>query len=120
MDFYLSGDGRVSLGQYWLKWLLPVIGFWIVYGAVISMLGLFSMEAYMAGQIGANTFMAYLPGLVLIWPTFAVGAKRLHDIGWNGWLMILVFVPLANLVIFVVTWFIPGNRGENRYGPEPG
>lgn len=119
MDFYLSGDGRVSLGQYWLKWLLPVFGFWILYGLVISMFGLFSLEAYLEGQIGPATFMAYLPGLLLIWPSFAVGAKRLHDIGWNGWLMLLVFVPIGNIVIWVATWFIPGNRGDNRYGPEP-
>lgn len=118
MEFYLSGNGRVSLGQYWLKWMLPVFGFYIVFGIILGGLGLMSVDPT-TGQPGAGFLVLYLPMLLLIWPSFAIGAKRLHDIGWNGWLMLLSLIPIASLVILVVTWFIPGNQGENKYGPDP-
>ena len=57
--------------------------------------------------------------LILLWPGIAVSVKRLHDIGWTGWLILLSLVPIAGLVITVVNWFIPGNSGDNKYGPDP-
>lgn len=41
--------------------------------------------------------------------------QRAHDFDSSGWLSLLVFVPLVALVF----WFIPGTRGENRFGKRP-
>lgn len=38
--------------------------------------------------------------------------KRSHDFNTGGWLAILLFVPIVNLLF----WFFPGTRGDNRYG----
>ena len=35
--------------------------------------------------------------------------------GFGGWLALLLLVPVANLAF----WFIPGKRGDNRYGAQP-
>ncbi len=40
--------------------------------------------------------------------------QRCHDFDTTGWLALLWFVPIANLVF----WFIPGTDGPNRYGPR--
>jgi uncharacterized membrane protein YhaH (DUF805 family) len=121
MDFYLSGNGRVSIGQYWLRWVLPVLALMIVAFAALYALGLMNMDAYLeTGQYPTGMLVLFGVSVLLIWPSFAVGAKRLHDIGWNGWLMLLSLVPIASLVITIVTLFIPGNRGDNKYGPQVG
>jgi uncharacterized membrane protein YhaH (DUF805 family) len=33
-----------------------------------------------------------LLGIVLLWPHFAIGAKRLHDMGQTGWLIAVPYV----------------------------
>lgn len=46
------------------------------------------------------------------WFIFATGARRCHDIGWNGWVQLIPFVGIVLL-------FCPGDKGENKYGSSP-
>lgn len=41
--------------------------------------------------------------------------QRAHDLNTSGWLSLILLIPLAGFVFFIV----PGSRGENRYGPRP-
>lgn len=41
--------------------------------------------------------------------------RRAHDFNNSGWLSLLIFVPLVNLIFL----FIPGSQGENDYGAPP-
>lgn len=124
MDFYLSLNGRVSLGQYWLRFMLPLI---VIY-AVLMFIVFSTMGSSMADIDPSNPLAIYttgpgiilaIVGLIVLWPSIAISVKRLHDIGWTGWLVLLSLVPIASLVIVVVNWFIPGNQGDNKYGPDP-
>ncbi len=60
-----------------------------------------------------------LIGILFYIPLFAVGfimaIRRVHDMGYSGWLSLLILVPLVNL------WFLfaPGTQGPNEYGPPP-
>lgn len=56
--------------------------------------------------------------LALLVPTLAIAARRLHDIGQSGWLMLIALVPILNLAL-VVMFLIDGNPGDNRFGPDP-
>ena len=55
-------------------------------------------------------------------PAYALGARRLHDLNYSGWLQLANFIPyfggLASFVFFILFVFIPGTPGENNYGPE--
>jgi uncharacterized membrane protein YhaH (DUF805 family) len=57
--------------------------------------------------------------LATIIPSLAVQVRRLHDIGWSGWLVLLNFVPFANIVILLILLFKEGQPGANQYGPNP-
>ncbi len=48
-----------------------------------------------------------------------IGVQRLHDIGWSGWLWLLMLVPLVNLAISVIMLVVPGTTDANRFGPPP-
>jgi len=71
-------------------------------------------------------------------PTWAIAVRRLHDINFRGWWVLLYLVPflgslvllflsslgllvLSNLVLFVgslvlfVLWLLPGTEGKNRF-----
>jgi uncharacterized membrane protein YhaH (DUF805 family) len=47
------------------------------------------------------------------------GAQRCRDIGWNGWIVLLTYIPVIGLAFWLVLIFYPGTRGPNRYGPDP-
>jgi len=44
--------------------------------------------------------------------------SRLHDIGWPGWTLILMFVPFMNVLALLFLVIVPGQKRANRYG-EP-
>ena len=41
--------------------------------------------------------------------------RRLHDIDFKGWWAMLIVIPFLNIVLL----FVPGTRGDNRFGPAP-
>jgi uncharacterized membrane protein YhaH (DUF805 family) len=45
--------------------------------------------------------------------------RRLHDLNHTGWLAILMFLPLVNIVMSLYLLFWPGSKGSNEYGPAP-
>ncbi|XHS77905.1 DUF805 domain-containing protein [Burkholderiaceae bacterium UC74_6] len=94
-------------------------------------LNMFSSE----GRIGRLRFLAYSTGsaflakllaaflgpvsiiiaIVYLWFAVITGIKRCHDTGASGWWSILTIIPLVSFI-----WaFIPGDKGENRFGPPP-
>ncbi|MEO7495977.1 MAG: DUF805 domain-containing protein [Massilia sp.] len=46
--------------------------------------------------------------------------RRLHDLGYSGWLAILAVVPLANCALGVWLTLAKGTEGPNRFGASPG
>lgn len=67
---FLSAEGRIGRQNFW-------IGFAILFGAsfVVNLIPVL-------GQI---------IGLLLLWPQVCIHAKRLHDMGHSGWLMLIPF-----------------------------
>jgi signal peptidase I len=67
--------------------------------------------------------VAVVAGLaaVLGWVSLATLAKRLHDRDRNGWLALLMVIPLANLWVYFEAFFLRGTDWENEYGaPQSG
>ncbi|MEL6474461.1 MAG: DUF805 domain-containing protein [Pseudomonadota bacterium] len=146
-DFYFSAKGRVSRKDYWLKFVLPIIGVYIV--AVVIIGGLMAA----LGDAGAIAGILALPLLIgVFWASICVGAKRFHDRGWSGWWVLYFFlIGLAIMVVqygavfifgesaigamiagvaalaslgvsiwqLVLLGFLPGDKGPNAYGEDP-
>lgn len=51
--------------------------------------------------------------------TIQITVQRLHDIGWSGWLWLLMLVPIIGYVFPLILLFCPGNASANRYGAPP-
>jgi len=58
-------------------------------------------------------------GLVLLLPTIAVTARRLHDTGRSGWLQLLMFIPIVGYVLIIIWTVQDSAPGTNEYGPNP-
>jgi uncharacterized membrane protein YhaH (DUF805 family) len=49
-----------------------------------------------------------------------IGVRRLHDLGWSGWLILLSLLPYIGSVFFLLMVLLPGNKTANQYGaPAP-
>lgn len=70
-----------------------------------------------------STALGGLLGVVALIGAMVVGiqisVKRLHDIGWSGWLLLIALVPIAGSIFQIITFVMPGTKGSNLYGPPP-
>ena len=99
LGHYADFNGRATRSEYW----------WFV---------LFSILVQLGGSIVGNMIAALL-ALALLVPSVAVAARRLHDIGKSGWLLLLWIIPLIGWLI-VLYWHVqPSAEGKNEYGEAP-
>lgn len=141
MGFLFSPFGRVSLGQFWLYYILPAFAASIV-ANIIDIL-----------VFGTPSFLSLIVSLFFLWPSIAVSMKRFHDHGMTGWWVLghgvigivaivsgvfafgptvtgmgeeslfafMVFVPsiLGALGLSAMLYLVPGRAGGNVHGPDP-
>lgn len=43
--------------------------------------------------------------------------RRIHDIGYSGWLVLLNFVPIVQFFLYIYLLFKSGSASDNKYGP---
>lgn len=58
--------------------------------------------------------------LVLILPlslfAMSLTVRRLHDVGWSGYWVLLHMIPYVEVVQILLLMAIPGQTAKNRYG----
>lgn len=57
------------------------------------------------------SIVASLGMLLLLLPSLAVSARRLHDIGMSGWWLLLSLTGVGGLVLLVL-WAMPSKDGH--------
>ena len=112
-DNYANFNGRARRKEYWMFTLFFLL-FALLAGFVIGILSAVGETVAMIAIILAVVW--YLAHLV---PSLAVTVRRLHDTGKSGWFYLLAFIPyIGGLIIFIFT-VIEGDKGDNKYGPDP-
>jgi uncharacterized membrane protein YhaH (DUF805 family) len=121
--FYTSLRGRTARRFFWLFGFVP----FIVIGFALGLID--------GGKPGVpvSTIVVFL---LLLWPQVAILVRRLHDIGLSGLWLISTAIPyvfllahqptpafIGQCVVFLavlILGVVPGNGGENRFGPTQG
>ena len=112
-DNYANFNGRARRKEYWMFTLFFLL-FALLAGFVIGILSAVGETAAMIAIILAVVW--YFAHLV---PSLAVTVRRLHDTGKSGWFYLLAIIPyIGGLIIFIFT-VIEGDKGDNKYGPDP-
>jgi uncharacterized membrane protein YhaH (DUF805 family) len=57
--------------------------------------------------------------LAILIPSIGLGIRRLHDVNYSGWLMLLCLIPVVNVILVFLLCVIEGNEYDNQYGPAP-
>ena len=95
---YATFEGRAGRPEFW--WFM-----------------LFCMLAISLAEGFVGEGFSGLVTLAVLVPTFAVSARRLHDIGRTGWWQLLLLSGIGFLVL-LYWWVQPGEGAGNIYG-EP-
>ena len=66
----------------------------------------------------ATQILLYIFNLIFLIPVMIISAKRLHDFNVSGWFALLELVPIVNIIFPIALMFIPGSKGNNKFG-EP-
>ncbi|WP_227431055.1 DUF805 domain-containing protein [Psychrobacter sp. I-STPA6b] len=104
---YANFNGRARRQEYWFFYLAQVIINFVL-GMILGIL---------SGVIGADmSWVVNIIGLAFALPTFAVGARRLHDIGKSGWWQLLWLVLIIGWIPLII-WLATDTKPEhNKWG----
>lgn len=117
---YVDFRGRASRSEYWY-WQLAT--FLVALTAIVAPVPFalaFGLDSEEAGKLG--NVVGRIVSYVFFLPNLAVAARRLHDRGQSGWLLLFLFVPFANIVAAIAIFVIllsPSKPETNKYGPAP-
>jgi serine/threonine protein kinase/uncharacterized membrane protein YhaH (DUF805 family) len=105
---YADGNGRAHRKEFW-GFMLGAFAL-IVAGAGfdVAMFGEYAVAEGMAP-------FATITSLAVFAPSIAVTSRRLHDLGYSGWLALVTVVPLLGILVGLPR----GTVGPNAYGPDP-
>lgn len=110
MEYFIGGlkkyadfTGRARRKEFWMYTLFYLIFY--VLAAVIDV------------ALGTMIF-AGIYALVLLIPTIAISARRLHDTGRSGWWQLIGLIPLIGAIVLLI-FYVQDSLGENEYGPNP-
>jgi len=104
---YVTFSGRAARSEYWY-WTLFTIVVAIVTGG---------LDAMLFPDIESG-FLSPVSSLALFLPSFAVSARRLHDLDRTAWWLLIVFTVVG--IILLIIWdCMKGTTGSNRFGADP-
>jgi len=106
---YADFSSRSSRSEYWYAYLfIAMVG-----------LGIGFLEGFMGLFPQSNQSILIIPFQIgVLIPSFAILARRLHDINKSGWWYLIVFTIIG--VIPLIYWLCKaGDDGENNYGFNP-
>ncbi|GJJ80080.1 DUF805 domain-containing protein [Pasteurella canis] len=107
---YATFSGRARRKEFWMYSLIHFLIISVLVFIDIN-LGTFDIEKK-TGLISSIYVLA------TFLPTLAVSARRLHDINYSGWWVLLNIIPIGSLVVLIFCGF-KGTSGSNRFGQDP-
>ena len=97
---FANFDGRARKSEFWWFQLFCII---------VQIVGMI-LDALM----GYTELFVWIGYIVVLLPSLAVGARRLHDTGRSGWWQLL-YLTIIGAIILIVWWVGDGEK-KNKYG----
>ena len=107
MGNYANFKGRASRSEYWRFY-----GITIVIAGIFNVLSALVMDTALASVVG---LISIVYNLAILLPSIGLAARRLHDIGKSGWMLLISLIPFG--IIYVIYLLAQkGDEGVNQYG----
>lgn len=87
---------------------------------------LWYLISFVAGALGSSLINnnskdilgAYLLICFSIYIGIVINIRRLHDLNYSGWYILLNLIPIVNIVVFLWLLIGEGTQDKNTYGPK--
>lgn len=111
-SLYFSFSGRASRREFWS----------FTFFVFIIALGISFTEILIAPDIALFSSMGSTPlafwFILCFMPMLSVSARRLHDIDFSAWWLLLILFPPFHIILLLF-YLLPGSNRINSYGEEP-
>lgn len=120
-------SGRATRSEFWYFVLFSMIlSFTIAFiGEMLGILYMVSFDMPSVSETGEiSNIVQNIPinilqmvfGLLMFFPSLAVGVRRLHDIGKSGWWYLIVLIPFIGILVLLAFFVMGSQEGDNYYG----
>ena len=109
---YAVFKGRAGRKEFWsfiLVYYIISIFIYAIGMVLIKTTGIFYI----------GTLLSLLYHLCLTIPNLSVTVRRLHDIGYNGFTILIVAIPFIGIIWLLVLLIKDSEPFENKYGQNP-
>ncbi|MEG0779292.1 MAG: DUF805 domain-containing protein [Oscillospiraceae bacterium] len=107
---YFNFKGRARRKEYWMFILCNM-----VVGTLMAIL-----DSATGFRIGENLgVFTSIYGLLIWFPSLALGFRRLHDIDKSAWWFLISLLPVVGWIWLLIYYVQEGTPGSNRYGDDP-
>lgn len=104
-------SGRASRAEYWNVALMQLL---VSSGLYVLVLALEATDPSLPGLVAMGVVLL-LWILVIVPPTLALNARRLHDVNMSGWWQLLSCVPSVGWLFMTVIALLPPNEDGSRF-----
>ena len=111
MKIKFSLKGRATRSE-WLLWRLIRI---LVYLVIKTFEDLIKSKELPP----AFYLILVIISIITLWINISFDVRRLHDIDFSGWWILLNFIPFVSLSFFFILAIKKGTKGHNRFGADP-
>lgn len=111
MKIKFSLKGRATRSE-WLLWRLIRI---LVYLVIKTFEDLIKSKELPP----AFYLILVIISIITLWINISFDVRRLHDIDFSGWWILLNFIPFVSLSFFFILAIKKGTHGPNSFGADP-
>ncbi|MBN2173784.1 MAG: gliding motility-associated ABC transporter substrate-binding protein GldG [Bacteroidales bacterium] len=112
---FININGRVKRLTFFLQRFILNL-FLTICGYLIYTYYYFAEPGLLLFLLSSILVIIVISMIILI---IILNIRRLHDINSSGWFVLLLLVPIINVLFDLLILFIPGSKGQNKYGPDP-
>jgi uncharacterized membrane protein YhaH (DUF805 family) len=109
---YWSGEGRASRTEFWYFNL-----FFVAVLFALIVLGNFCRDGGLPGLASSFGMLETGFQILMICPALAVWVRRLHDVGFSGWWLLLALVPFVGGAVLLALASRRSDNKLNEWGP---
>ena len=115
---YADFEGRASRGEYWRF----MLSYQLIVAIILFICAAISCVTPVSGTTGValGLVVLFILSIGFIIPGIAVAVRRLHDVGWSGWFVLVGFIPFVGVPIMLILMALPGKSAANRFGAPTG
>lgn len=87
--------------------------------AILFLLMRLVMAGLQSGHLSPGLLFGFLGSMVVLYWHLRIVCLRLHDLGYTGWLALILCLPVVGFLVWTALFLLPGAKENNDWGNPP-